>query len=86
LEVFIISITGILVVFTFLLFLYLLMLGFKKFLYKETPKKPSPEISSDKSVEPGISEEVLVSILTALKRYKNKELKNKKITIKKRRS
>ena len=85
-EVFIISVTGILVVFTFLLFLYLIMLGFKKIFYEEPQKTPSPEISSDKSIEPDISEEVVVSILTALKRYKNKELKDKKITIKKRRS
>lgn len=84
-EVLIISITGILVVFTFLLFLYVIMLGFKKIFHKESQKLSSSENLSNKNFESGIPEKIIVIILTALKRYKNKDLIDKKITIKKRR-
>jgi len=70
------------VVFGFLFFLYLILLLVKKIFYKE-----KAEVQKDKIVKSDdIPEEVVVTILTTLKKYRKSDLNNKKISITKRRS
>ncbi|MBS3811057.1 MAG: OadG family protein [Halanaerobiales bacterium] len=81
-KVLFISMTGIMVVFAFLFFLYLILLLVKKIFYKE-----KTEVQKDKIVKSNdIPEEVVVTILTTLKKYRNRDLNNKKVSITKRRS
>lgn len=82
----VISITGIVVVFSFLLFLYLILLLFKKFFYKEPTKKVVSDFKDTVIEDDKIPDEVVVAIMATLKKYRKKDLNDSKVSITKRRS
>lgn len=85
-KVIVISITGIVVVFTFLLFLYLILLLFKKIFYKKSTEKVVSDVKNTVVENDKIPDDVVVAILATLRKYKNKNLNNSRINITKRRS
>lgn len=74
------------VVFGFLFFLYLILLLVKKIFYKEKAEVQKDKIVKSDDIPEEVPEEVVVTILTTLKKYKKRNLNNKRISITKRRS